>query len=130
MKIRILLISLIVALSVAFQGMLNTQYAMAQTNSSKDAVCEGISGISGGACTAAEANRVTDTVKVAIRIFQIIAGVVAIFMMIIAGLRFITSSGSSDGVKSARNTILYAAIGIIIVIISEAIIRFVLNRFS
>lgn len=130
MKIRILLTSLIMALSVAFQATLNTQYALAQTNSSKDAVCEGISGVSGGACTEAEANRVTDTIRNALRIFQVIAGVVAIFMMIIAGLRFITSSGSSDGVKSARNTILYASIGIIIVIISEAIIQFVLNRFG
>jgi len=124
MKFKTLILALTVSIFNIFQPFMMQQTAFAVTTNSKDAVCEAVG------CSEAETNRVTSTIQNAIRVFQIIAGVVAIFMMIIAGLRFITSSGSSDGVKSARNTILYAAIGIVIVIISEAIIRFVLSRFG
>lgn len=118
------------AVSIIVPVGVNSQRALANVANSKDAVCEGIGGATGASCTPAEANRVTETIRGALRIFQVIAGIVAVFYMVIAGLRFITSSGSSDGVKSARNTILYSAIGIIIVIVSEAIIQLVLKRFS
>lgn len=103
-------------------------YAHAATGSI-DAVCEGVTGVGGG-CNQQEASRVGKTIKTALRIMQVIAGLLAVFYLISAGLKFITSSGSSEGVKSARNTILYTAIGIIIVLLSEAIIRFVLDRFN
>lgn len=118
------------AVSIMMPAALSSQKVLADTDDSKNAVCEGIGGATGASCTPAEANRVTETIRGALRIFQVIAGIVAVFYMVIAGLRFITSSGSSDGVKSARNTILYSAIGIIIVIVSEAIIQLVLKRFS
>jgi hypothetical protein len=47
-------------------------------------------------------------------------------MIIIGGLKFITSSGNSDRVKSARNTILYAIVGLIIVALAQTIAHFVL----
>lgn len=115
-------------------GLFNTtlfaplNYAHAATGSI-DAVCEGVTGVGGG-CTQQEASRVGKTIKTALRIMQVIAGVLAVFYLVSAGLKFITSSGSSEGVKSARSTILYTAIGILIIMLSEAIIRFVLKRFN
>ena len=92
---------------------------------SKDAVCAG----AGVDCDKTD-TAISDNVKSALRVFQIIIGVLAIFYMVYAGMKFITSSGSSDGVKTAKNTILYASIGLIIVILSEGIIQFVLRRFG
>lgn len=92
---------------------------------SKYAVCAG----AGVDCDKADTT-ISDNVKSALRVFQIIIGVLAIFYMVYAGMKFITSSGSSDGVKTAKNTILYASIGLIIVILSEGIIQFVLRRFG
>ncbi len=97
---------------------------------SKNDVCDGVGAASGGSgCTPTDG--VTDlnkVIKTAIRIFESVVGIIALIMMVTAGLRFVTSSGDSGKVTSARNTLLYAAIGIVVVALSEIIIQFVLNR--
>ena len=48
-------------------------------------------------------------------------------MIIFGGFRYITSGGNDNNVSSAKNTILYAVIGLVIVALSQFIVRFVLN---
>jgi TRAP-type C4-dicarboxylate transport system permease small subunit len=67
-------------------------------------------------------------IKKIINILSVIVGVVAVIMIIIGGFRYITSGGSSDKVTGAKNTILYAIIGLIIVALAQVIVRFVLNK--
>jgi len=57
------------------------------------------------------------------------AGVIAVFMIIWGGFRFITSQGSPESIKSARETILYAIIGLIVSISARVIINFVTGIF-
>ena len=110
---------------VAMGSIVPLSSVYADSADSKDAVCAG----AGVDCDKTD-TAISDNVKSALRVFQIIIGVLAIFYMVYAGMKFITSSGSSDGVKTAKNTILYASIGLIIVILSEGIIQFVLRRFG
>ena len=49
-------------------------------------------------------------------------------MIIIGGLRYITSGGDSGNVTGAKNTILYAVVGLIVVALAQVIVRFVVNR--
>jgi hypothetical protein len=49
-------------------------------------------------------------------------------MIIYGGFRYITSGGDSNGVTAAKNTILYAIIGLIIVALAQIIVNFVLNK--
>lgn len=63
-----------------------------------------------------------------INIFSVIVGVVAVIMIIYAGFRYITSGGDSSKVGNAKNTILYALIGLVIVALSQVIVRFVLSK--
>jgi hypothetical protein len=51
-------------------------------------------------------------------------------MIIIGGLRYITSGGRDTGVTSAKNTILYAIIGLIIVALAQLLVRFVLRQVT
>lgn len=53
------------------------------------------------------------------------AGVVAVFMIAYAGIRYITSRGDPKAVEGARNTLTWAVIGLIVIIISFAIINFI-----
>lgn len=62
-----------------------------------------------------------------INIFSLVVGVVAVVMIIIGGFRYITSGGDSGNVSGAKNTILYALIGLVIVALSQIIVRFVLT---
>jgi hypothetical protein len=66
-------------------------------------------------------------VKIA-NIIAIIAGVAAVIIIVLAGLRFITSGGSSEDVAGARRTIIYAAIGLVVIVIGRTLIVFVLSK--
>ncbi len=61
----------------------------------------------------------------AANIIAIMGGIAAIIIIIVSGIKFMTSGGDAERIKSARNTIINAIIGIIIIILSRAIILFV-----
>jgi hypothetical protein len=54
----------------------------------------------------------------------LIVGVVAVFMIILGGLRYLMSGGDEKRVKEARATIINAFIGIILVVLSLQITHF------
>ena len=56
-----------------------------------------------------------------------IVGIISVIMLVWGGLRYIISGGDSKKVNDAKNTVLYAIIGLIIAILSYVIINFVLN---
>lgn len=72
--------------------------------------------------------RVETIVKRVVDIFSVVVGVVAVIMIIIGGLKYITSGGDSGNISSAKNTILYAIIGLIVVVLAQVVVRFVLER--
>lgn len=74
--------------------------------------------------------RVNNFLKHLINIFSAIIGVVAVVMIIFGGFRYITSGGNDTSVTSAKNTILYAIIGLIIVALAQLLVRFVLKLAS
>lgn len=57
-------------------------------------------------------------------------GAISVIMLVWGGLRYILSGGDSKKITDAKNTILYAIIGLIIAFLSYAIIRFVLNAIG
>ncbi len=76
-------------------------------------------------------NPVGGTEGILIRAANLIAiavGVAAVIMIIIGGIKITTSSGDSNSVKSGRDTIIYAIIGVVVTLLARAIIIFVVNR--
>jgi hypothetical protein len=83
----------------------------------------------GGAATAcgkADLNQIFVSITSAL---MFLIGAIAVVMLIIGGLRFVTSNGDPSNVKSARETILYSIIGLIIAMTAFAIVNFVAKRF-
>jgi hypothetical protein len=72
----------------------------------------------------------TGVVKKIINILSILVGAIAVIMIIFGGFRYVTSGGSDSSVSSAKNTILYAVIGLIIVALAQVIVHFVLNNIA
>lgn len=58
-----------------------------------------------------------------------IVGAIAVIMIVIGGLRYVISGGDATQVQAAKNTILYALVGIIIAILAYAAVNFVINSF-
>ncbi len=65
-----------------------------------------------------------------INILSLIAGVIAVFVIIIAGLKMITSSGDSNSVASARQAVLFAVISLVIVATAQAAVFFLLRKLN
>lgn len=59
-----------------------------------------------------------------------ILGAISVIMIIIGGLRYVISGGDSAAVSAAKNTILYAIVGVIVAILAYAIINFVIGSFT
>jgi cytochrome bd-type quinol oxidase subunit 2 len=59
-----------------------------------------------------------------------VVGAVSVIMIIIGGLRYVLSNGDSKQAESARNTILYSVIGIVVAIASFAIVSFVTTHIK
>ena len=57
-------------------------------------------------------------------------GAISVIMLIVGGIRFTTSSGDSSAVQSAKNTIFYAIIGIVVAILAYAVVTFVIGAFA
>lgn len=80
--------------------------------------------------TADAESTVNKNVKLGLQIFSAIVGIIAVVMIIVGGIRYITSGGDSGNVTAAKNTILYAVIGLVVVALAQVIVQFVLKRFT
>jgi hypothetical protein len=99
----------------------------------QDSLCSGADlDLSGnGECqTGATQEDFQDTLNSIVNIISIIVGVVAVLMIIFGGFRYITSGGDAAKVTSAKNTILYGLIGLVIVALAQFIVKFVLNQVT
>ena len=54
---------------------------------------------------------------------------VAVLIIVLAGLKFVTAQGDPQEVAKARSTIIYALIGLVVAVSAEIIVSFVLNKF-
>lgn len=62
------------------------------------------------------------------RILALAVGIASVIMVIIGGLKFVASTGDSAKAKSARDTIIYALVGLFVAILAQSIIVFVLQK--
>jgi hypothetical protein len=68
-------------------------------------------------------------IKTIVNILLFVLGAVAVVMIVIGGVRYTTSNGEASQVKGAKDTILYSVIGLIVAIMSYAIVNFILDQF-
>ena len=61
-------------------------------------------------------------------VVSVVAGIVAVVMIMYGGYKFVTSAGDSGKVQEAKKTIMWSVIGLIVIVLARSIIVFVLNR--
>ena len=62
-----------------------------------------------------------------VNVLLFIIGAISVIMLIYGGIRYTISAGDSGSVTAAKNTILYAIVGLIVAFLAFAIVNFVLN---
>lgn len=132
--IKILFASLLVmaSLSVAVAGIATAQDQPANIS---NALCGGanLTNDITGDCetvTNGAGNNVNELVATIINIFSWVVGVVCVIMIIYGGFRYVTAGGDSANVTKAKDTILYAIIGLVIVALAQVIVKFVLSKVT
>jgi hypothetical protein len=101
-------------------------FKAACSNTSDGAICtntNGKNGIDGNPL--AGPNGLIGKVTKDVALFAAIA---AVIIIIIAGFIYVTSQGDAGKVAQAKNTIIYAAVGLVVIGVSQSIIVFVINR--
>jgi len=76
------------------------------------------------------ATQINNIVHTIVNLLSVIVGLAAVIMIIVGGFRYITSGGNDTSVTSAKNTILYAIIGLVVVALAQLIVRFTLSKLT
>lgn len=71
---------------------------------------------------------VDGTVRNIINILLYVIGIISVIMIIVGGIKYTISNGDSAGITNAKNTILYAIVGLVVALMAYAIVNFVIAR--
>ena len=74
--------------------------------------------------------QVNGFIKNIVNTLLFIIGALAVIMLIIGGIRYTTSAGNSSQTTAAKNTILYAIVGLVLAIFAYAIVNFLIDRLQ
>jgi hypothetical protein len=116
----------------AITGLVDAPVAQAQSGCTSDAS----GGLSGGANCAQGEDQQSDlfgdsgVFKTITNVLLFIIGAISVIMLIIGGIRYVVSGGDSAAVTSAKNTILYAVVGVVVAILAYALVNFVISSFA
>lgn len=99
------------------------------TAATRDTVKSGVTGV-GGTDSGNSADDFKTVIKNVINILLFLIGMIAVIFIVIAGFRFVTSNGDANTVSQAKNTIIYAVLGIVIAVMAYAIVNFILDNLT
>lgn len=117
-KLAILLMS-----GLLFSGVLALP-ASVIAGTSKDVIVNSVEDADPGGPT------VDNAISAFITIFSIIVGMIAVVMIIFAGYKYITSGGDANKVAAAKSSVLFALIGVVLVALSQVILKFVIAKVN
>lgn len=91
-------------------------------SSTKSSICQQ------GSAQSKDKNPVASTIQTASSIVALLAGVLAVIMIIVSGFTLITSAGNQETVTNSRKRITSAVVGLVIIMLAWIIIRFVTDN--
>ena len=85
----------------------------------------------GATCTGDSTNNTLQSITTTVvNLLSLVVGLISVIFLIFGAFKYITSGGDSGKVTSAKNTILYALIGLVIVSIAQVVVKVVLGKAS
>jgi hypothetical protein len=125
--------NIILTLAITLSPFVTVLFPVGASAAIENNVCHGATelSITTGASTEVCPDQTSkfDSIIRSILIFlSAVVGFVAVVMLIFGGFRYVTSGGNSESISKAKNTIIYALIGLVIVALAQIIVQFVLNK--
>lgn len=107
---------------------------VAATPQNVDAACstpesclkEGVKGAGGSTSSTG----IGPLIKNVVNIMLFVLGAAAVIMVVVGGIKYTVSGGDSSAVKSAKDTILYAIVGVVVAVLAYAIVNFIIDNIT
>jgi hypothetical protein len=101
---------------------------LAASSAFQSDACQGLSQLnSAQACGSGGQSAITKVVKAVVNVLGIVLGIAGVIMVIVSGFKYITSGGDSGAVSSAKRTLIYALVGLVIAALAKFLVHFVIN---
>jgi hypothetical protein len=97
-------------------------------SASKCNACKGLSQVDASQDCKTNGSGVSGIIKGIVSILSYIVGVAAVIMVILAGFKYVTSAGDSGRISSAKNTLVYALVGLAIAALAQVLVHLVLSN--
>lgn len=128
----IFLIITVLLMTVAF-GLAAKSNVLAADNCQNSSTTEGaiscgVGGTTGVPVTPTPAKKINNTVAQVVNIISIVGGILAVIFVIVGGYKYVTSGGDSSKVSSAKSTVMYALVGLVVVALAQILVKFVLSK--
>lgn len=122
-KVKIALISIIALLGVVF-----AVPTIAYASPASEAIQGGVNAVGGS--DAGNKVPLETRAKGITNVLLFVVAAIAVIMIVVGGIRYVVSAGEGSAVKGAKNTILYAVIGLVVAILAYAIVNFVITNLK
>ena len=73
---------------------------------------------------------VEEVLPTVVNVLLFLIGALSVIMIIYGGIRYVTSGGDQGAITSAKNTIMYSVVGLVVAILAYAIVNFVIARLT
>lgn len=100
------------------------------SSAAKCSACQGLSVLGSGQSCSSKGSTLNGVIAIIMDLLSYVLGILAVIMIIISGIRFVTAGGNSSSVDGAKKTLIYALIGIVVASLAQVIVHWVLNSAS
>ena len=74
--------------------------------------------------------KINNLITTIVNIFSAVVGIISVIMIIVGGFQYVVSNGDSGKIGTAKTTIIYAIVGLIVVAFAQFLVQFVLNKVT
>lgn len=127
-KLKLTLFSLFALVGIAFSVPAYVNAAPAPPVEPTDSIQGGLNAVDSS--DPAKRKSLQERIRQVVNVILFVLGAIAVIMIIIGGIRYVVSAGDSSAITGAKNTILYAVIGLVVAILAFAIVNFVVNSLK
>jgi hypothetical protein len=126
-KLQIFFLSLAMVLGVGVVTVAPVEAVNVFKGVNKDETCPPDSK---NAVCASTDDKINEPVQDVINTLLMAIGIISVIMIIIGGIRYTISNGDASKINSAKDTILYAVVGLVIALLAYVIVGFVVDQFK
>jgi heme/copper-type cytochrome/quinol oxidase subunit 2 len=83
-----------------------------------------------GECDRGDESDLTEIIRTVINVMLFIVGILSVVMIVFGGIRYASSAGNKNAVDSAKNTIIYSVVGLVVAIVAFALVQWIFDALT